>query len=112
MTDLIKSFTGSSHIKETISLNGMTSGQFWQLHEFRIHLSGAATATNNLTLTMRSHEGSAYDCNILTQDMTSVADVIWNDGPFKLRGTDRLVVAWTNDAASFKTWGFQVTLSA
>jgi hypothetical protein len=50
---------------------------------------------------------------ILTQAMVGVQDVLWQpDRPIKFNGKDRLEFSWTNDAASFKTWGLEYVYRA
>lgn len=107
MQRFVKTDTGSSHIASVIDFGGVGSANQVRLADFQLHLSGAATASNSLTITKRSKRGSAYDAVIFTQAMVSVSDVVqqW-DPPLSINGKDRVSIAWTNDAASFKTWGF------
>lgn len=109
MKPIIVTESGSSNLSKTIQFSGLTSVQQWELDEFKFHLATAATAANNLTVTQRSKYGAAYDCVIFTQAMASVQDVFqqW-ERPVKMNGKDRVVFAWTNDAASFKTYGLTV----
>lgn len=112
MKPIIIARTGSSHLSETISF-GMSSEYLWELDELRLHLSTKATASNSLVVTQLSKRGNAYDCVILTQAMVSAQSYWWqSDRPMKFNGKDRLSIAWTNDAASFKTWGLEVVARA
>jgi hypothetical protein len=113
MKPIVFADTGSSHIAKTISLGGMSSDYQWELDELKFHLSTVATASNNLTVIQRSKRGSAYDTTLLSVPMNGVMDVFWQpDRPVKLNGRDRVDIALTNDAASFKTWGLQVNCKA
>ena len=93
--------TGAVAIATTIA-----PGAPWPLEEIRVHLS-AAGASGNLTATVDHAAGSAYDINILTQDMTSVTDLVWSpDSPMKFQSGDELDIAWAN--AGTKTYGLEV----
>lgn len=108
MRTFVKTDSGSSHLAAVIDFGGAGSANEITLKSFQIHLSGAATASNTLTLTRRSKRGSAFDSVIMTQAMASQTDVIWRPDPAaRFNGKDRLEMSWTNDAASFKTWGYE-----
>lgn len=108
MKSFVKTDSGSSHLSVVIDFGGCGSANQVNLKSFQIHLSGAATASNTLTVTRRSKRGSAFDSVIFTQAMVSQADVVWRpDPPASLNGKDRVDISWTNDAASFKTWGIE-----
>lgn len=112
MKPIIFTASGSSNVAEMLSL-GLTSQNHWELDEIKFHLSTVATASNNLVVQQRSKYGSAYDTVILVHPMNTVSDVLWQpERPIKMNGKDRLSVAWTNDAASFKTWGLQINYKA
>ena len=76
----------------------------------RCHLSAAGGA-GNLTVTLDSIFGAAYNCVLLTQDMTAVTDLVWS--PDKDSGAlavgDKLVIEWANAGA--KTYGLEVIWS-
>lgn len=48
----------------------------FELKCVRIHLSAAGGA-GNLTITIDSSAGAAYDTVVLTQDMTAITDLVW-----------------------------------
>ncbi len=113
MKPIINSQTGSSNVNYTLDMGGMTSDYVWELDEFKFHLATVATAANTLTISKLSKNGSAHDTNLLAVPMQNVGNIVWQpDRPIKLNGKDRLTVLWTNDAASFKTWGSQITFRA
>lgn len=81
-------------------------GRAWQLEEIRVHLSAAGGA-GNLTATIDANAGAEYDTVILTQDMTSIADLIYApERPIIFENGDKLVIAWAN--ASNLTYGVEV----
>jgi hypothetical protein len=112
MKPIINATSGSSNLSVMHTL-GMSSEYLWELDQVMLRLATAATAANSFTITKRSKRSSAYDCVILTQAMVGVQDVLWQpDRPIKFNGKDRLEFSWTNDAASFKTWGLEYVYRA
>ena len=89
-----------------IQFGSMTSDQSVDLDQVIFTLSTASTLTNPFTITKKSHRPSFFDSNLLTQDMTTVKDVVWRpgDGPIRMNGRDRLAFAWTAD----KAWCIEV----
>lgn len=82
----------------------------WQLESIRVHLSAAGGA-GNLTVTVDSGSGSAYDLVILTQDMTAVTDLVWNpERPMEFSSGDEIDIAWAN--AGNKTYGLEIVWKA
>lgn len=74
---------------------------------FRVHLDAAGGA-GDLTLTLDSANGSAYDVLYDTQEMTAVTDYIYeptNDNSIVLMPGDKISVAWAN--AGGKTYGYE-----
>ncbi len=97
--------TGAVAIATTIA-----PGVPWQLEGIRVHLSAAGGA-GNLTATVDNGAGAVYDVVILTQDMTSVVDLVWNTGcPLDFEAGDELDIAWAN--AGTKTYGLEVIWKA
>jgi len=93
--------TGSSNISSTL-----TPETAWQFEEVRVHLS-AVGAANDFTLTIDNAKGAAYDILILTQDMTSITDLVWQaERPMEFASGDKLVAAWTN--GSSRTYGLEI----
>jgi hypothetical protein len=98
-------------ITRATAANGAVSlevnpGRAWQLEQISVHLSAAGGA-GNLTATVDAAAGAAYDVVILTQDMTSIADLVYiPDRPVLLESGDKLTVAWAN--AGNKTYGVEV----
>lgn len=96
--------TGSGAVALTVS--GAAYYQKWQLLEIRVHLSAAGGA-GNLTATIDAGAGSAYATVVLTQDMTSITDLVFTpDQPITLECADNLVIAWANSGS--KTYGVEV----
>ena len=82
----------------------------FRLERVSIHLS-AAGAAGNLTITQDAGAGGVYDTILLTQDMTSVVDYVWQPTrPYKFIATDHIDIVWAN--ASTRTYGIQVIWSA
>ena len=78
----------------------------WQLEEIKIHLSAAGGA-GNLTVTLDANAGAAYDAIILTQDMTTIIDLVYTpERQLQFDASDKLVIAWAN--ASNRTYGVEV----
>jgi hypothetical protein len=93
--------TGSGNIATTVA-----PAVPWVLLEVRLHLSAAGGA-NNFTATMDAGAGAAYDCVLLTQDMTSAVNVHWQpDRPIVFSKTDELDFAWTN--SNSRTYGLEI----
>jgi len=62
-----------------------------------VHFSAAPTTSEDLTLTLDSVSGAAYDTVLRSVDpsASSATDVLW-EGPFYLANGDALDVAYTN----------------
>jgi len=97
--------TGASHIAESLSV--FSNDVPFVLVEIRIHLSKAGAA-NDLTATVDSNAGTAYDTIILTQDMSLVVDLqeVYDDNEKCFQSGDQLDFAWTNGGSA--TWGLEV----
>jgi len=98
--------TGSSDI--STSLAPVTQNtDIYELVSIGIHLSAAGGA-NDFTPTLDSALGAAYDLVILTQDMTSVTDLLvtYDAGEILLDTGTELDFAWTN--GSSRTYGLEV----
>lgn len=96
--------TGAAAIATTIA-----PGYKWTLREIRVHLSAAGGA-GDLTATIDSGTNAAYDIVVLTQDMTSVLDLVWQpDAPMIFDKDDELEIAWAN--SSTRTYGLEVIYS-
>jgi hypothetical protein len=97
--------TGHGAISTTLA-----PGVPWQLEEIRVHLSLAGGA-NNLTATVDHGAGAAYDIVILTQDMTTIADLSWQPTrPKEFGAGDELDIAWTN--TNGRTYGLEIVYKA
>lgn len=74
--------------------------------EVRIHLSAAGGA-GDLTFTIDSGHGSEYDVVYLTQDMTTVTDLIWvPTRRIYITPADAFEVDWAN--ANTRTYGIEI----
>lgn len=92
--------TGSAAIAMTVA-----PGVQWKLIAVRLHLSAAGGA-GNLTATMDSGTGAAYDTVLITEDMTSVTDYQYTpQNPWRFED-DELDFAWAN--ANGRTYGLEV----
>jgi len=84
-------------------------GRAFALESVKLHLS-AAGAANNLTVTFDAGAGAAYDTVLLTQDMTTVTDLVWQpDSPLEFSSGDKIAIAWVN--GSSRTYGLTVKWS-
>lgn len=84
----------------------LTPSSAFQLLEVRLHLSDVGGA-GNFTMTLDSGTNAAYDVVIVTQDMTSVKDYVFQpDFPMHFDNGDALVFAFPN--ASNRTYGLEV----
>ena len=77
------------------------------IKQVRVHLS-AAGAAGDMTFTLNSAGGTAYDVLVLSEDMTSVTDLIWNPNgdTFYIAPGDSFDIAWAN--ASARTYGIEI----
>ena len=98
--------SGAAAISITVS-----PGEPWELEGIKVHLS-AAGAAGNLTVTVDSAHGSAYNTVLFTQAMVGLTDVDkrWNPTQKFISKNDKVVIAYTNTGS--KTWGIEVTYKA
>ena len=94
--------SGAAAIAITVS-----PGEPWELEGIRVHLS-AAGAAGNLTVTVDSANGSAYDTVLFTQAMAGVTDVDhrWSPTQKFTNKNDKVVIAYTNTGTV--TWGVEI----
>jgi len=95
--------TGSAAISKTV-----TPGAAFRLEEVRVHLSAAGGA-GNLTVTLDGGAAAdVYDTVLLTQDMTSITDLVWKPTrPLVMaHASDAVKIAWAN--GSSRTYGLTV----
>jgi hypothetical protein len=111
---MISDGDATASIAKTISFNGLTTQDNWELDEIKLHLSAVATAANSLVVRQKSFLGDTYNAVLLTTPMVGVADVLWQpERPIKMNGHDKAVISWTNDAgADGKAYGLQVHCKA
>ena len=84
----------------------LAPGRAFQLLEVRIHLNEAGGA-GNLTATVDNNAGAAYDLNLITQDMTTIVDFVWQpEYPIHFDKSDEIDFAWAN--AGTKTYGLEI----
>jgi hypothetical protein len=99
-----KRFTGAAAIAASLDPT-----RNFQLAEMRIHLSAAGGA-GSLTMTLNSISGAEYDVKLLTLDMTSVVDYVWQpSNPLYFEQGDTIDVAWAN--ANNRTYGLEFKFS-
>ena len=93
--------TGAAAIDSTLA-----PGIAWQLETIKVHLS-AAGAAGDLTATINNGTSAVYDVVLLTQDMTTVVDLVWKpDLPMEFAEDDELDIAWAN--GSSRTYGLEI----
>lgn len=104
MTTFIDRETGAAAIAYTLA-----PGKAWQLESIRVHLSAAGGAAD-LTADIDSGINAVYDTNLLTEDMTTVVNLVWSPNrPMVFDATDELDIAWAN--GSTRTYGLEVVWS-
>ncbi len=93
--------TGQAALSETITPTSAV-----ELDSVRIHLNAVGGA-GSLTVTIDANAGAAYDVVLNTQDLTALADYVYQPTrPIPLDLGDKLVIAWANAGA--KTYGLEV----
>lgn len=101
---VVQRATGSAAISTTLSPSHSAI-----LKEVRIHLS-AVGGSGILTITLDNGTGSAYDLVLLSQDMTSISDLLYQPTkPIELKSTDAVVISYAN--AGSKTYGLEILYS-
>lgn len=91
--------TGSGALSETISYP-----QAFQLEEVRIKVGSAPTTVENLTITIDSSAGAAYDTLLAAIPMAGVTSYVWiPDKAALCVAGDNIVIAWANTDS--RTWG-------
>lgn len=98
--------TGAAAVSASLSIPS-SGTQIFELVSIDIHLS-AVGAAGNLTITKNSGLGAAYDTNLITQNMTSVTDllIMYEPGEAIFSNLDSIDFVWAN--ASARTYGITV----
>jgi hypothetical protein len=100
--------TDDAAIDELLAPKGTVHG--WQIDEFRLHLSAAGGAAENLTIKVVSASGEEYNFTLFTQAMAAVADVRWHpDQPVLIDNGDAIHVEYAN--TNGRTWGLEIVYS-
>ena len=78
-----------------------------ELVSIKLHLSAAGGAAENFTATVDSVTAGAYDVVLFSQDMTTVADIVWvPTGPIPIMKGDEIDFAFAN--SNTRTYGLEV----
>jgi len=103
-SDIFKA-TGSGAMSETYTKT--PAGPM--LHEVRLHLNAAAT-TDNFIVSLYSVDGTAWDVNFLTKDMTGHQDAVYapEKGRRMLKNGDKITFTFLNSDS--RTWGLEIQL--
>ena len=99
--------TGAAAIATSMTV---PSGAAYQLLSVSLKFNVAPTTSENLTITLDTNAGLAYDVLLYSVDpaATSMTSLVWQpDEPLYLEGNDAIDVAYANTDA--KTYGVQVT---
>jgi len=98
--------TGSGAVSASLTVPTQGTNLF-ELVSIDAHLSAAGAAAN-LTVTKNSGLGAVYDTVLLTQDMTSVTDllILYEPGEAIFSNLDSIDVAWAN--GSSRTYGLTI----
>lgn len=84
----------------------LTPTRTFKLTEIRVHLNAVGGA-GTLTVTINDNAGAVYDTVLVSQDMTSVTDIVYQPdiGHFCVAG-DSIDIVWAN--AGGKTYGVTI----
>ena len=110
---MIFTSTGASDVSETFRPNNISSMSFWEFHGLRFNLStgtGSTVGTNVFQVTRISGNATGLNTIVHSQTMNSTLTdhEYYPNRPRKIRGTDAVRCAWTNDASSAKSWGLEI----
>ena len=106
MSTMRLSTTGSTAITTTLALDPKRA---FQINEIELHLNGAGGATGDVdfTVTKDANAGTPYDLLLLTEDMTTDTDVLYQpELPLIFDKGDEVDFAYAN--GSSKTYGLTV----
>ena len=93
--------TGAVAIDSTLA-----PGRQIELVCVKLHLSAAGGAAEDFTVTIDSASAAVYDVVLFSQDMTSVADIVWvPDRPIPVL-SDEIDFAYAN--SNTRTYGLEV----
>jgi len=85
----------------------VTCDECWELLGFELHLSAAASTSEDFTALVDADYGAALDSNLYTRDMSGMQDIVQNYAqPRPLAANDLLEFAYTNTDG--RTWGLKV----
>ena len=96
--------TGDGAVTETLTATGQ-----WGIRSVRFHMSSAGGVAENFVVTLDSGTNARHDAVLLTQDMTTVHDLVWGpgeDGVIWFESTDSVNVAYANTNA--RKWGLEI----
>lgn len=88
-------------------------GQHYRLISVTCNVSAAPTTSENFTVTLDAHAGTAYDTLLYSVNPStlSTTDIVWlPDQDLILEGGDEVDVAFANTDA--RTWAAQITFKA
>lgn len=103
--------TGSAALAKTLAPKEVGAGIQFRLLGFRIHLTSSYATAENLTITLDSNLGAAYDAVVYTQAMTGLTSLVadYQTGDFGceyFNPGDELDFAWANTGA--KEYGLEI----
>lgn len=78
----------------------------FKLLEMRVHLSSASATSEDLTITLDSGAGAAYDVELYSKDMNTVVDLVVTFTDRYFISTDDLDFAWAN--SNSRTYGIEI----
>jgi len=102
-TYVSEEFSGSETVRPELE-----PGVPFQVLEARLHLSAVGGAAENYVITLDSGHGSAFDIDLVTENMNAQADIDtdWTDTYHFFNDDDRLLFTYAN--SNGKTWGLEV----
>lgn len=101
-------YTAETPVGTEVFFPGVSYNTDWLYYGFELHMSGAGTSVENLTITKDALAGPAFDTLILTQAMAAVTNLedIHLDDPRPMKAGDVIKFAYAN--SSSVTWGLTI----
>lgn len=94
--DIVAPFTAETTSSATANV-WLQQNDDWKFVGFEIHLNSASATSENLTVTIDSGLGAAWDVLVYSQDMNTVQDLLYYpEKEIPMAAADILKFAWTN----------------
>lgn len=102
-----KEDAGHSYVTGTGAISStLNPGYAFQLEAIYLHLSAAGGAAENFSVKVDSAQGSAYDVNLVKEDMTTNQDILYQPyRPLFLKSGDKINSTYVN--TNTRTYGLE-----